>query len=746
MSYRQHTIRQQPPPQQTQPQGGVVSTLQQMTGIPQPQHLGVTGPPQSQSHQQIPQQGPGQPTVPNPRLEDLFDMIRSEFENSRSEMYNKLKTNESDLRSVSRHELQQLRKSFFELEANHRVTKDNLEREIALLKQELNDREMQLMNYKTATAPPALVSASNNSAHPQSLHQPVLHQPAPPPAPPAPAPPAPAHHHHHQYLSQPQHPGHHSNELAAAPQVVPTKSRTSSYMQPQGYSYSGTNYQPQGPPLNSTSAPPPQQHAVVSRPTQHQQLPLLQLQNTPIPPPVKQDSDTPQKQQTPLVVGANNANFEMNTEKSHLPVAPVYKTSHFKEIPDFLKELDPDLVPPSIKKETPDYFVLFNPALINPKNSKFDVSLAHSFDHDSIVCSVKFSHDGKYLATGCNRQAKVFDANTGELVYTLINETGNDVNDDITTSSSRTSASATTAKPSDAAASSTESTVANADADSSMVKANPNNSEVPDLYVRALCFSSDGKYLATGSEDRIIRIWDLTTQTIVKYLKGHEQDIYSLEFFPDSSSSPTGSKRLASGSGDRTVKIWDIETAAPIADLPLDDGVTTVSIDPLGTYIAAGSLDRSIRIWNASNGQLCKKIDPESDANLNGHRDSVYSVAFTSNGREIVTGSLDNTVKLWDLKLDDHDEKSSPVCKGTYVGHYDFVLSVSPINDYIFSGSKDRGVIMWDKETTEAIFMLQGHKNSIISVHSSNASTSNHGWFATGSGDSKANIWKWVRN
>nr|5AFU_3 Chain 3, DYNEIN TAIL [Sus scrofa]5AFU_4 Chain 4, DYNEIN TAIL [Sus scrofa] len=341
------------------------------------------------------------------------------------------------------------------------------------------------------------------------------------------------------------------------------------------------------------------------------------------------------------------------------------RANHSKPIPPFLLDLDSQSVPDALKKQTNDYYILYNPAL--PR--EIDVELHKSLDHTSVVCCVKFSNDGEYLATGCNKTTQVYRVSDGSLVARL--------------------------------------------------------SDSSDLYIRSVCFSPDGKFLATGAEDRLIRIWDIENRKIVMILQGHEQDIYSLDYFP------SGDK-LVSGSGDRTVRIWDLRTGQCSLTLSIEDGVTTVAVSPGdGKYIAAGSLDRAVRVWDSETGFLVERLDT-------GHKDSVYSVVFTRDGQSVVSGSLDRSVKLWNL-----------TCEVTYIGHKDFVLSVATTqnDEYILSGSKDRGVLFWDKKSGNPLLMLQGHRNSVISVAVANGSSlgPEYNVFATGSGDCKARIWKYKK-
>ena len=208
------------------------------------------------------------------------------------------------------------------------------------------------------------------------------------------------------------------------------------------------------------------------------------------------------------------------------------------------------------------------------------------------------------------------------------------------------------------------------------------------------------------------QIWDINRKCIRYTFEGHEKEIYSIDFSHEGS-------LIVSGSGDKTVRVWDMTTreakVLSIDDDPnVDAGMTSVAISPDARFVAAGSLNTVVHIWDVSTGTLVER--------LRGHSDAVYSVAFTPDGKGLVSGSLDKTLKYWEL-----DTAINNACKADerfsksvldFTGHKDYVLSVAVSHDgqWVVSGSKDRNVLFWDKHG-QVQLMLQGHGNSGESIY-----------------------------
>ena len=64
-------------------------------------------------------------------------------------------------------------------------------------------------------------------------------------------------------------------------------------------------------------------------------------------------------------------------------------------------------------------------------------------------------------------------------------------------------------------------------------------------------FSPDSSKIASGSDDKTVKLWDVTSGECLQTLKGHSDIVWSVSFSPDGT-------KVASGSDDNTVKLWDV--------------------------------------------------------------------------------------------------------------------------------------------------------------------------------------------
>lgn len=89
------------------------------------------------------------------------------------------------------------------------------------------------------------------------------------------------------------------------------------------------------------------------------------------------------------------------------------------------------------------------------------------------------------------------------------------------------------------------------DGSSRTITINDTDSINNDSGVTSVAISPDGCFVAAGSLDTVVRIWDVATGALLDRLRGHEDSVYSVAFTPDG-------RGLVSGSLDKTLKFWDI--------------------------------------------------------------------------------------------------------------------------------------------------------------------------------------------
>jgi WD40 repeat protein len=113
-------------------------------------------------------------------------------------------------------------------------------------------------------------------------------------------------------------------------------------------------------------------------------------------------------------------------------------------------------------------------------------------------------------------------------------------------------------------------------------------------HVGDLAFSSDGRLLATGSDDNKIRLWNTDNYELAATLEGHTHYVNGVAFSPDD-------KWLASGSHDKRVGIWDVQNGQMLKMLDGHEAeVLRVAVNPTGTLIASISWDGTVCLWGVS--------------------------------------------------------------------------------------------------------------------------------------------------
>jgi ribosome assembly protein 4 len=109
--------------------------------------------------------------------------------------------------------------------------------------------------------------------------------------------------------------------------------------------------------------------------------------------------------------------------------------------------------------------------------------------------------------------------------------------------------------------------------------------------INHVLFSPDGRWVASASFDKAVKLWDGHTGAFVATMRGHVGPVYQIAWSADS-------RMVVSASKDSTLKVWSVRTKKLELDLPGHaDEVYAVDWSPMGTKAASGGKDKMLRLW-----------------------------------------------------------------------------------------------------------------------------------------------------
>lgn len=242
--------------------------------------------------------------------------------------------------------------------------------------------------------------------------------------------------------------------------------------------------------------------------------------------------------------------------------------------------------------------------------------------------------------------------------------------------------------------------------------------------VLSIVFSPDGRSLISGSVDNTIRIWDVETEALQRQLTHQAIAAVTISL----AMSPDG-QAIVTGSDDHMVRIWQLSTGKLLRLIPHPRAVAAVAISPNGQFLISACTDNLIRIWNFSTGDLIHTLDA--------HKRDVNCVEVHPENTLLVSGSSDNTVNLWDLE--------SGVLKRSLIGHLDWVRAVciSPNGQLLASASDDHTIKLWSLPKGTLLHTLTGTRDGHQRAVNAIAFSPNSRTLISGSGDRTLKIWRY---
>ncbi len=206
--------------------------------------------------------------------------------------------------------------------------------------------------------------------------------------------------------------------------------------------------------------------------------------------------------------------------------------------------------------------------------------------------------------------------------------------------------------------------------------------------ITVVAFRPDGKIVATGSNDRSIKLWNANTGHLLVSLEGHTKEIEHLEF------NTTGERLLTTAATDTVVKLWDAQTGKLIKDFSNKYFIKFANFSPDGKMFMVSNTASEPTLYNSITGLPAVVLKDASN--------DIESVSFSKDGRLIATvpSSYRGYLEIFDTEtgvLINRFKANSTI---------DFV-KFSPNDNFIITRTIYNNLILWDTKTGKEMFVYK---------------------------------------
>lgn len=262
-------------------------------------------------------------------------------------------------------------------------------------------------------------------------------------------------------------------------------------------------------------------------------------------------------------------------------------------------------------------------------------------------------------------------------------------------------------------------------------------------YVHSVTWSPSGRFLASGSDDGAVVVWETDTGRISNRLAGQTETIHALAWSPDNRKVASGSG--GSGpSGDHMI-IWDLESNSTLTTAHFTGWISGLGWSWNGRLFASASANQeTIEVRDGVTlsplyGLTLPDTDTARTAQDRGTA-GIVSMAWAPDAEQLAIGMFNglyhSTVVVWDVA----NRRLRLILRG----HSQPVYSVawSPDSKWLASGGNDGHVIIWNATTGERHLTLRGHTDKVFAL----AWSPNGKQLASGGSDGRLIVWdpKWA--